>query len=80
MNIDALYPQLGDMEIQASQLILNQEHESDFLFNPVQAEPEMTVAMESLERESDIPVGTIIPSVDAVGWHEKGLRNVDIRP
>ena len=29
--------------------------------------------------ESDLPVGTIVQSVDAVGWRP-GFRNVDVRP
>ena len=29
--------------------------------------------------ESDLPVGTVIQSVDAVGWRP-GFRNVDVRP
>ena len=39
------------------------------------AEPEPSLNV----YHSDLPVGVVIPTVDAVGWSE-GFRNVDVRP
>ena len=82
-----LYPQIDTLEIQPSDFLVEQNlHESEFLFKN-QAEPlqSSSFSIDSLEvsPESklvpDIPVGEVIPSVDAVDWHKKGY-NVDIRP
>ena len=79
LEYDALYPQIDTLEIQSDQILFEQQQVSGFLFQPsqVQAEPQIS----SLEiKTPEVPIGEIIPSVDAVGWHQKGFRNVDIRP
>ena len=62
------------MEINPEDFLFNQ-NESEFLFEN-QAEPQLS----SFSVESpDVPIGQVIPSIEAVDWHKKGL-NVDIRP
>ena len=84
LDYDTLYPQIDTLEIQTSNLLYNQEtdHESEHFFQN-QAEPfySSSFAMESIEvpEVPDLPIGEVIPSVDAVGWSDKGY-NVDIRP
>ena len=79
-----LFPQLDTLEIQTDNLVLNQvRHESSHLFQN-QAEPPQSSSIEfsidSLELEPEIPIGEIIPSIEAVKWQNKGYTNVDIRP
>ena len=77
-----LFPHIDTMEIQTKNIIFSQErHESELFFHN-QAEPFQTssFAMESLEIQPEIPIGEIIPSIEAVNWQEKGYANVDIRP
>ena len=51
-------------------------------FESLQSDPIMMESVEVLPDiplEPDIPIGRVIPSIEAVDWHKKGL-NVDIRP
>ena len=91
-----MYPQIDTLEINPADFLINQNHESEFLFTN-QAVPSSNCTIESLESWSDytieslevatesenlvpdIPLGEIIPTVEAVNWHKKG-HNVDIRP
>ena len=65
------------MEIQNKKILFKKEPKSSLFFEKTQVVPEQ-IELASLEVEPDLPVGEIIPSVDAVGW--LGRRNVDIRP
>ena len=72
-----MYPQIDTLEIQSDQLILQQDQDSDLLFQD-QAEPSTSsFSIDSLELQPEVPVGEIIPTLDAVDWVNK---HIDIRP
>ena len=77
---ETLYPQIDTLEIQTDQIILHQDQspESELLFSdqavPAQANP---LSIDSLEVHPDLPIGEVIPTLDAVDWVN---RHVDIRP
>ena len=78
-----LFPQLDTLEIQTDNLILNQvRHESSHLFqnqtNAINIDQFTLGAIEIPRDLPDLPVGTVVPSIEAVDWPEH--RNVDIRP
>ena len=73
------------MQIQDNDIYLNSNEEPELLghyfkTSENQVEPEIaSLSIDLLEtKETDLPVGVIVPSVDAVGWTPD--RNVDIRP
>ena len=85
-----MYPQVDALEIQNDDIYLNPSEEPELLSHyfktSSQVEPEQiqigSLKIDSLgsgPESNDLPVGTILPSVDAVGWIP-GNRNVDIRP
>ena len=81
-----MFPQLGaiETEIHDAEVLLKQKSQKSSLLLQASSQVESSlgaIEIGSLEvhQGADLPVGEVIPSVDAVGW-VNGHRNVDIRP
>ena len=75
------------MEIQKNVTLMEDTNESESLFDhEVRLRPKVeSVSIASIEHswsnrgQSDLPIGVVIPTLDAVGW-SNGYRSVDVRP
>ena len=76
------------MEINPSVTLIEDEKESEFLLghDEVRLRPQVeSISLAAIENawsnngNPDLPIGVVIPTVDAVGWYN-GYRSVDVRP
>ena len=87
-----MFPSISSIEIQTPKIDFEPDSESDFHFNQARWCQEvaevrsnwynlsvaaMQIAAEVDPFEKTLPVGSVIPAVDAASWAKKG---VDIRP